>query len=382
MMQAAKPWHCDDFAARIRLLRRHTPFRSLFVQAKVGSVLVVVTYVLVDEAFQMPFIEHDHMVKQIAAAVANPTLGHAVLPRALERRSDLFDSKNLDCLDDLGAEDRIAVVDQILWRSIVRERLAQLLNDPSAGRVFGNVVVLDSSPVMRNDKEAIEHAKGQRRHSEEIHCGDGFAMIAQKRRPVTRPFRVPGRFSHPAQHSSLGDVEAEHLQLTTNTRRAPGRVFGDHTEDEFLQFFARRPSSHAHSTPGDPFPVQLESGAMPADDGFRLDEDQCALPSRPETPQQMPKQFAESRKSRLRMPGFQDGKLLPQGKIFEQKFPARTRGPGKRLKQQLQRAEHAPVVAVLPLVEESSTVGFPAMMMRPSVKVRCSFICSSVQAAA
>lgn len=38
-------------------------------------------------------------------------------------------------------------------------------------------------PVMRDDKEAIHHSKGQRRHSEEIHRGDSFSMIAQKFSP-------------------------------------------------------------------------------------------------------------------------------------------------------------------------------------------------------
>jgi hypothetical protein len=37
-------------------------------------------------------------------------------------------------------------------------------------------------PVMRYDEEAVQHSKGQRRHSKEVHRGDGFAMIAQKGR--------------------------------------------------------------------------------------------------------------------------------------------------------------------------------------------------------
>jgi hypothetical protein len=32
----------------------------------------------------MPFVENDHMVEQISAAVADPTLRNAVLPRASE----------------------------------------------------------------------------------------------------------------------------------------------------------------------------------------------------------------------------------------------------------------------------------------------------------
>ncbi len=82
------------------------------------------------------------------------------------------------------------------------------------------------APVMRDHEKAMEHTKGERRHGEEIHCRDGFTMVAQKRRPSLCRLRVAGRFPHPAQRRALGDVEAEHLQLAVNARRTPGRVFG------------------------------------------------------------------------------------------------------------------------------------------------------------
>jgi hypothetical protein len=44
------------------------------------SVLSVITDVLAHQAFQMPFIETDRVVKQSSAAVADPTLGNTVLP--------------------------------------------------------------------------------------------------------------------------------------------------------------------------------------------------------------------------------------------------------------------------------------------------------------
>ena len=42
--------------------------------------------------------------------------------------------------------------------------------------MFCDVAVQDSAPIMRNHKEAIKHAEGERRHSEEVHCGDGFTV--------------------------------------------------------------------------------------------------------------------------------------------------------------------------------------------------------------
>jgi hypothetical protein len=41
----------------------------------------------------------------------------------------------------------------------------------------------NSTSVMGDDEEAVEHTKRQRRHGEKIHCGDGLAMVAQEGLP-------------------------------------------------------------------------------------------------------------------------------------------------------------------------------------------------------
>ena len=50
----------------------------------VGSVLVVVADIFAHESLQMPFIEHDHMVQQVAAAASYPTCD-SILPRTAKR---------------------------------------------------------------------------------------------------------------------------------------------------------------------------------------------------------------------------------------------------------------------------------------------------------
>src|SRR5437660_369821 len=55
-----------------------------------GSVLVVVADIFAHESFQMPFIEHDHMVKQVSSATPNPTLCDSILPRTAKRGANRF----------------------------------------------------------------------------------------------------------------------------------------------------------------------------------------------------------------------------------------------------------------------------------------------------
>ena len=316
MMQAAEPWHRYDFASYFGVARCFTAGRRSLCQCKMRPVFVIVLDVLAHQAFQVAFIENDRMVEQIAAAIADPALGDTILPRTAEAGSLGLNAEALYGVHHLRIETGAAIKDQVAGRRIIRECLAQLLNDPGAGRVLGHIAVKDTLPVMRNDEEAIEHAEGQRRHGEEIHCSDGFTMVAEKGRPSHSPLKTPRRFSHPAQHRSLRNIEAQHLQFPVNSRRAPGRVLGNHAEDEFAQFSADAFSSHAVSMPREPSPIQLESGPMPANNGLWLDKNQRLFPSRPEPLQDYPKQFVWSSKPRLRVPLFQNGELLPKSQIL------------------------------------------------------------------
>jgi hypothetical protein len=285
------------------------------------------------------------MVEQIPAAVAYPAFRDAVLPWASEAGLLGLDAEALDRVNHFFIELGAAIKDQVTGRRVEWKCLAQLLDNPSACRVFGDIAVQDSPPIMRNDEEAVQNAESECRNGEEVHCGNRLTMVAQERRPPFCRLGIARRFSHPAQHGSLGNIEAEHFQLSVNARRAPGRILGDHTEDEFPQFPTDALSSHAVSIPRKPRPVELESCPMPANDGLRLDEGQCPLPSRPQLPQDYPEQLVGYSKSRLRAPLFQNGKLLPKCKVFHEKVAARAAKPNKKSEQELQRTEHQPVVA-------------------------------------
>ena len=154
-------------------------------------------------------------------------------------------------------------------------------------------------------------------------------MVAQKGRPSLCWPRIPRRFSHPARYGSLGNIEAQHFQLAVNAGCTPGQVLCNHVEDEFAQLPADAFSSHTDPTPREPPPIQLEPYPMPANDGLRLDKDQCPLPSRPKPPQHHPKQFIRSAKPQLRVALPQDCKLLPKSQIFQQQVAARAKELGR-----------------------------------------------------
>ena len=164
MVQAADSRHGNEPVTYLSALCRFTTRRSSLCQCKVCSVVVVIADVLVHQAFQVRFVEHDDVVKQIPAAVANPALRNPVLPRTMRAGSLWLDAEVLHRMDDPIIESWVVIEDQVTGTRIVRECFPQLVRDPSAAGMLRHVVVENPPPVVRYDKEAVKHAEGQRWH--------------------------------------------------------------------------------------------------------------------------------------------------------------------------------------------------------------------------
>ena len=84
-----------------------------------------------------------------------------------------------------------------------------------------DVEVQDTPAIMANNEEAVEKTEGDRRNGEEIHGGDGFAMIAEKSQPPPTRFWISGRSLHPAGDASLRYIEAEHQKFAVDAGGHP-----------------------------------------------------------------------------------------------------------------------------------------------------------------
>ena len=90
----------------------------------------------------------------------------------------------------------------------------------------------------------------------------------------------------------------------------------------------------------EPGPIRFESGAVPAHNGFRLDDNQRLLPPRPEPFQHRPEQPVKSSKSRLWVFSLQDRKLWSKREILQKQIMPRTKGLGYQDKRESQQAQH------------------------------------------
>jgi len=127
-----------------------------------------------------------------------------------------------------------------------------------------------------------------------------------------------------------------------NAGCAPGRVFGNHAEDELAQLRADAFSSWTRVVPREPSPIRFESSVMPSHNRLRLDNNQCLLPPAPEEPQEYPEQSARSRKVWLRMFLLQDRKLLPKRQILQEQVAPRTTKDNYQSKYSPQQTQHMP----------------------------------------
>jgi hypothetical protein len=87
----------------------------------------------------MAFIHSDNVVQQVPSAASHPPLRDAILPGTPEGSSLGNDSCRFHRCEHLEPELLIAIKNQVFMRSFKGKRLPQLLDDPSARRMLGDI---------------------------------------------------------------------------------------------------------------------------------------------------------------------------------------------------------------------------------------------------
>jgi hypothetical protein len=167
----------------------------------------------------------------------------------------------------------ITIQDRIAVRTRSRKCFSQLLHYPGAGWVFRDVEMEDPASTVFDDEETVQDSKIERRHGEEVHGGDDFAVIVQESSPEF-PW-LHGRKQSPdiARNRAFRDVKAEFEKFTMNPRSAPGGILFHHPPDESANlgidlWSARALWARAQA------PEQPKASPMPGDNGFWSNEGQ------------------------------------------------------------------------------------------------------------
>ena len=128
-MQAAHPRHLDDLPTIGRL---YWPWDGTVVgKGSVRAYSMVIFEKGFENAPELLFMEHDHSIQALSANGTHQPLDVRILPRRSRRDELLLDAHAFDPLHEDQSVDRIAVPQQILGRSVVGERVDDLLRGPS-----------------------------------------------------------------------------------------------------------------------------------------------------------------------------------------------------------------------------------------------------------
>jgi hypothetical protein len=157
----------------------------------------------------MPFVQDDHVIQQVASAASHPTLGNTVLPRTAKCRAHGLASHVFRGRNYIIAKFRVVVEYQEPVRRCIRPRFSHLLHDPKSVRISRDVETQNLSPVMADDKEAVQNAEGEDRYCEEVHRSDCLTMIPEERKPAFDGIRISRDLPKPSRDSGFRQMEAQ-----------------------------------------------------------------------------------------------------------------------------------------------------------------------------
>src|SRR5450755_412456 len=184
--------------------------------------------------------------EQVSSATPDPAFCDTVLPRAAKRSADRLASQACNRRNHIRSELCVAIEQKKSVRRDVRPSLPQLLNDPESVGISGHVETQNLSPVVADHKEAIQNAKRERRHGEEVHGRNCLAMVSQERQPAFGGIWSSRDSSKPSRDRGFRQNEAQLEQFAMNARCSPGWVLSRHAKDQSTNFSAQ-PSSSSHS---------------------------------------------------------------------------------------------------------------------------------------
>jgi hypothetical protein len=195
----------------------------------------------------------------------------------------------------------------------------------------------DLPPVVADDEKAVQNTKRERWDGEEIHCRNGLAMVSEERQPALHGIRISWGSPDPSRDTPFQELKTQLEQFAVDARCSPGRILGNHTENQGADLFADTLPSSYLADSGDPRPIQTKPRAMPVHDGSRSDQDERLPPPGPERPQRNPEQLVQGSSRLLRM---QSQQLPTESQVLEDEVLPGTENADQPTEEMSERYDH------------------------------------------
>jgi hypothetical protein len=113
-----------------------------------------------------------------------------------------------------------------------------LLYNPKCIGISRHIEMQDLPPVVADDEKAVQNTKRERWDGEEVHRGNGLAMVSEERQPSLHGIWISPSSTDPSRDAPFRQIETQLEQFAVNARCSPGRILGNHTEDQGANLFA------------------------------------------------------------------------------------------------------------------------------------------------
>src|SRR5262249_54793114 len=145
------------------------------------------------------------------------------------------------------------------------------LRGPFSSWVSRNVVVDDASSIVCEDDKDEQDFKPNGVDREEVDGSELSHVIVEKCSPRLR--RCFGTADHVFGHRGLRNLDVQLHEFAVNARSSPDRVLSAHCSNQIASFL-RNWRTPLFAVTHLPSPIPTKSLTMPADDGFRFDNNE------------------------------------------------------------------------------------------------------------
>ena len=152
-------------------------------------------------------VEDHHVIQAFAPNGSDDPFDVWILPRGTRCDENLLDVKGVDATREVLTVDAVAVTDQIPGDRVPWKRFDELSAGPFSRRVFGDVEVNDTAPLMTEHEKHEQDAEPNSWHREEVD-GDQALEVIVEERPPTWARWLPVA-DHVLGNGRLGQIDAE-----------------------------------------------------------------------------------------------------------------------------------------------------------------------------
>src|SRR2546421_4162971 len=211
---------------------RSALLRDLWGNPLMGSCLVEVHHICIEDALELPLLQDQQVVQTFLPHTPQEALADRIGSGSMIRCFEHLNRTGCRYTSEAGPKFAIVITDQILGCLAIRGGFPELLSHPGIGRGSCDAHMDHFPRLQFYDEERKERPKEEVGHLQEVTSPDLCGVSAQKGRPPLASWLLGANVSHILLDRALTDMNAEFQQFPTNAFSTPEPIFLRHLPNQ------------------------------------------------------------------------------------------------------------------------------------------------------